>query len=247
MRSQTNTPAKKPFEAPPRVLVAEDEWYMANGIRHIFKRDGYDVVPTDNGRDAAQLLLDGAPFDVVLLDVVMPHMDGFEVLRQARAAGVRAPIIMVSGRASESDRVRGLTLGADDYITKPFSSRELLARAAAVRRRGDGSRPLPKKIRVGDVVADFESFVALRDEQAVHLTPLEWGVLRHMAYRRGKAVSRPEFNVKVLKIPACIETRTIDRHAYALRCKIDKDPKRPHHVLSVTGVGYRLHDFELLA
>ena len=141
----------------------------------------------------------------------------------------------------------GLNLGADDYLAKPFSMRELLARTNAVRRRGEGTRPRPKKIRVGGVVADFETYVALRGKEHVHLTPLEWAVLRHLAHRRGKAVSRAEFNVKVLRIPASIETRTIDRHTYSLRCKLDEDPKKPRHVLSVTGVGYRLVDFEQLA
>lgn len=247
MLGQVKPEKKIPFEAPPRALVADDHWYTYNAIDHTLTKAGYDVVIADNGKDAADLLLDGAPFDVVILDVVMPELDGFEVLRRARRAGVRAPIIMVSAMGTESDRVRGLDLGADDYLPKPFSSRELLARANAVRRRGGGTRPRPKKIRVGEVVVDFEKYVAYRREEPMHFTPLEWAVLRHLAHRQGKAVSRAEFNVKVLKVPASIETRTIDRHTYSLRCKLDEDPKKPRHVLSVTGVGYRLAEFELLA
>lgn len=246
MRLHTKTCGRTACELPPRVLVAEDDWYMANGIEHSFKREGYDVRRTDNGRDAADLLEGGIPFDVVLLDVVMPYVDGFEVLTRVRKAGVRTPVIMVSGRVSESDRVRGLRLGADDYVAKPFSHRELVARAEAVRKRGDRARCQPQCIRVGNVTARFDKRRAEKDGEPVHFTPLEWSVLQYMAHREGKAVSREEFNVKVLKIPADIPTRTIDRHAYSLRCKIDHNPKKPHHILSVKGIGYRLADFELM-
>ena len=244
MRLHTDTPHHVAGELPPRILVAEDDWYMANGIEHSFKREGYDVRRTDNGRDAADLLEGGIPFDVVLLDVVMPFVDGFEVLTRARKAGVLTPVIMVSGRVSESDRVRGLRLGADDYVAKPFSHRELVARADAVRKRGDRVSRQPKCIHVGNVTANFEERWADKDGESLHFTPLEWSVLQYMAHREGKAVSREEFNVKVLKIPADVPTRTIDRHAYSLRCKIDRNPKKPHHILSVKGIGYRLADFE---
>ena len=236
-----------PYELPPRALVAEDEWMMYNAINHTLKKGGYEVVIANNGVDAMGLLDDGAPFDVVILDIGLPGMDGFEVLRRARAAKVNVPVLILSGLSTESDRVRGLNLGADDYLPKPFSSRELLARVNAVRRRGVGTRPRPNRIRVGDVNVNFEQYEARRGDDPVHFTPLEWGVLRHLAYRQGNAVSRAEFNVRVLKIPASIETRTIDRHVYSLRCKLDKNPKKPRHILAVTGIGYRLAEFEWLA
>ena len=236
-----------PYELPPRALVAEDEWIMYNAINHTLKKGGYEVVVAQNGRDAMGLLDDGAPFDVVILDIGLPGMDGLEVLRRTRAANVDVPVLILSGLSTESDRVRGLNLGADDYLPKPFSSRELLARTNAVRRRGVGTRPRPIRIRVDDVDIDFDQYRATRDGEPVHFTPLEWAVLRHLAYRQGKAVSREEFNVRVLKIPASIETRTIDRHVYSLRCKLDKNPKKPLHLLAVTGVGYRLAEFEWLA
>ena len=231
----------------PRVLVADDEWYMSRTLETIYKREGYEVVLCEDGSEAAHKLVQCGPFDLVVLDDVMPKMSGLEVLRLARDTGITVPVIIVSGQVKESDRVKGLNMGADDYVVKPFSSRELMARTAAVRRRSETTRALPKRIRVGDVVADFESYEARRGDEEVHFTPMEWGVLRHMAYREGRAVSRPEFNVHVLKIPATIETRTIDRHAYALRCKIDENPKKPRHILAVNGVGYRLNEFELLA
>ncbi len=236
-----------PYELPPRALVAEDEWIMYNAIDHALRKGGYEVMIVKNGSDAMGLIDDGAPFDVVILDIGLPGMDGLEILRRTRAAKVKVPVLIVSGHATESDRVRGLNLGADDYLPKPFSTRELVARANAVRRRGVGSRPHPNRIRIGSVDVDFEQYKACRGEELLHFTPLEWGVLRHLAYRKGKAVSRAEFNVRVLKIPASIETRTIDRHVYSLRCKLDKNPKKPQHLLAVTGVGYRLAEFEWLA
>lgn len=234
-------------EIAPRVLIAEDEWAMSTGLKYLFKRHGYEVVPVDNGREAARQLLADPPFDIAILDVMMPQMDGFEVLRHVRQHDVHTPIIVLSAKGAEDDKVRGLALGADDYMTKPFSDKELVARVDAVRRRRGVTQPLPKVIRMDDVMVDFETLVARRGEATVHLTPLEWEVLRYMAHRRGKAVSRDEFKRKVLKLPEEVETRTMDRHAYALRCKIEIDPTRPRHIISVFGVGYRLEHFEILA
>ena len=234
-------------DVPPRVLIADDEWAISNGLQYLFKRNGYDVVPVDNGRDAMQQLLADPPFDVAILDVMMPEMDGFEVLHHVRAQNVHTPIIILSVSSSEADKVRGLDLGADDYMTKPFSSKELIARAEAVRRRGEGSLPLPKIIRLGDVIVNFETVKVRRGDEYIHLTRLEWEVLRYMAHRRGKVVSREEFKWKVLKIPGDAQTRTMDRHAYAVRCKIEIDPQKPRHIIAVVGVGYRLENFEILA
>ena len=207
MLGKVKAEKKVPFEAPPRALVADDHWYTYNAIDHTLTKAGYDVVIAENGEDAASLLLDGAPFDVVLLDVVMPGLDGFEVLRRARQAGVRTPIIMVSAMGTESDRVRGLDLGADDYLPKPFSSRELLARANAIRRRGGGTRPKPKRIRVGDAVVDFEKYLAFRGQEQLHFTPLEWAVLRHLATAR----ARPSHARNSMS--RCSRSRPRSRHA----------------------------------
>ncbi len=241
------TNSSKSTTVKPRALIAEDEWYMSKTLEATLVRDGYEVVICKNGADAAHQLVQCGPYDVALLDVIMPKMSGLEVLRMARDFGIDVPVVIVSGKVKESDRVAGLNMGADDYICKPFSSRELMARVSAVRRRRETRLALPKKIRVSDVVVDFETFTAMRGAEPVHFTPMEWSVLRHMAHREGRVVSRQEFNVHVLKIPASIETRTIDRHAYALRCKLDKDPKKPRHILSVKGAGYRLAAFERLA
>ena len=232
---------------PPKVLVVDDEWSMMNTLEAVFKRDGYEVVTCADGQEATRQILQEGPFDVAILDIVMPKMDGIEVIKKIRKEGSVTPVIFVSGRIAESERVRGITLGADDYVCKPFSTREILARAAAVRRRQPLVNTMPKRIRVGGVEADFESRSAFRGDEPVHFAPMEWKVLRYMAHRRGKAISREEFNVHVLRIPAHVETRTIDRHVYSMRCKIDENPRKPRHVLAVPRIGYRLNDFEVLA
>ncbi len=243
-------PNREPGDADdtaPRILIAEDEWAMSNGLKYLFKRHGYEVVPVDNGREAVRQLLADPPFDVAILDVMMPQMDGFEVLQHVRDQDIHTPIIILSAKGSEEDKVRGLELGADDYMTKPFSDKELVARVGAVRRRREAAQPLPKVIRLGEIIVDFETVIVRRDEEVIHLTPLEWEVLRYMAHRRGKAVSRDEFKRKVLKVPDEVLTRTMDRHAYALRCKVEIDRTKPRHIISVFGVGYQLENFEILS
>jgi len=234
--------------ADPHVLVAEDDWYMLQLIESFLKADGYNVDTCEDGGTALQKLTEGGPYDIALLDSVMPKMSGLKVLETIRRAGMHIPVIIVSGQAQESHRVEGLSIGADDYITKPFSSRELLARILAIRRRVEAHRKLPKQIRVGETLIDFEAREALSgDGMPIHFTPTEWAMLLHMAHQNGAAISRSEFKIKVLKIPAFINTRTTDRHAYSLRCKLDQDSRNPHHILTVVGVGYRLNDFEILA
>ncbi len=240
-------PTDVAVERPPRVLVADDERHIARALAHILQRYAYEVTTVDNGEAALQVLQEAYLLDLVILDIVMPFMDGLEVLRRARAFGCNLPVIIVSGKNSEADRIRGLEAGADDYLGKPFGTQELLARVEALRRRRGAARPLPKRIRIGDVWIDFEARVARRGSNHLLITPIEWLILRHLAYRRGQAVSRGEFNVKVLKIPYDIPTRTIDRHTFALRHKLERNPKNPHHIVTVRSVGYRLNDFEWIA
>lgn len=236
-----------PESRPPHVLVADDEWHIARAIEHTLTRHDYKVTVVSNGEDAVHKIQGNYSLDLAILDVVMPRLSGLEVLNYMGNFGSKLPVIIVSAKVRESDRVRGLKAGADDYLIKPFDSRELLARVEAVLRRSDNVKPMPKQIRVGDLEINFETAEAHRDEEPVKFTPMEWRMLKYMAFRRGAVIPRPEFNMNVLKIPHDIVTRTIDRHAFAIRCKLDKDPKQPHHILSVHGVGYRLNDFEWVA
>ncbi len=229
-----------------KVLIAEDHAPTARAIQRVFEKEGAQVTITTNGLDAAIALQSEMFLDVAILDVTMPGLDGLTLVQQIREFGCHTPVIIVSGSDSVGDRVRGLDAGADDYMGKPFNAHELMTRAKAVCRRVHYSGNQPRKIQLGQTICDFESRTAQRDGELVHLTPMEWKVLRHMAFRGGHAVSRSEFNVWVLNIPHDLQTRTIDRHAYALRCKLDEDSLRPKHILKVQGVGYRLEEFKVL-
>jgi len=236
----TYTPIPKFFS---KVLIAEDDAATARAIKAVFEKEGAKVTVTYNGLDAASLIQFEDRLDVAIIDVKMPGMDGITLVKQLREFGCHIPIIVVSGKDSIGDRVRGLEAGADDYMGKPFNAHELMTRAKVICRRIHYNGNQPSKILVGKTQCDFRTRIAHKDGVPVHLTPLEWKVLGHMAFRKGHAVSRPEFNVWVLKIPHDLKTRTIDRHAYALRCKLDDDPAHPKHILKVHGVGYRLGEF----
>jgi len=228
------------------VLVAEDDNLIAEGIKRVFEQRGAHVTITSNGYDATNFIQSEDFLDLAIVDIMMPGINGLEVVRRIREFGCETPVIIVSGKDSVGDRVRGLEAGADDYMGKPFNTHELMTRAKAVCRRVQRGGNFPRVIQVGDTQCDFESRVALKNGQPVHFTPMEWNVLHYMATRKGHAVSRSEFNVNVLKIPHDVKTRTTDRHAYALRCKLDKDSLNPRHILKVQGVGYRLADFEVI-
>lgn len=232
-------------EAFSKVLIAEDDAPTARAIQRIFKQEGAQVTIKTNGHDAATFIQSEDFLDVAILDVMVPGLNGVGIVRQIREFGCYTPVIMVSGNDSIGDRVRGLEAGADDYMGKPFNAYELMTRAKAICRRVHHGGRYPKRIRVGSSLCDFETRTASKKGMPIHFTPLEWKVLHHMAFRKGHAVSRSEFNVWVLKIPHDLRTRTIDRHAYALRCKLDENPLHPRHILKVRGVGYRLGDFEV--
>ena len=229
-----------------KVLIAEDDDATARAIKRVFEKEGAKVTIKANGYDAATFIQSEALLDVAIVDVTMPGLDGVKLVRQIREYGCNIPVIIVSGSNSVGDRVRGLEAGADDYMGKPFNAHELMTRAKAICRRVHRGGNQPKRIQIGRTLCNFETRTAQKDGEHVHLTPLEWKVLRHMAFRRGHAVSRSEFNVWVLNVPHDLRTRTIDRHAYALRCKIDEDSLHPRHILKVQGVGYRLGEFTLI-
>lgn len=229
-----------------KVLIAEDDDATARAIKRVFEKEGAQVTITANGYDAATFMQSEDFLDVAILDVTMPGMDGIALVRRMRKYGCHTPVIMVSGSDSVGDRVRGLEAGADDYMGKPFNAHELMTRAKAICRRVHYGGNQPRRIQIGGTLCNFETRTAHKDGAPVHLTPMEWKVLRHLAFRKGRAVSRAEFNVRVLKVPHDLQTRTIDRHAYALRCKLDENPQDPRHILKVQGVGYRLRGFEIV-
>jgi DNA-binding response OmpR family regulator len=179
--------------------------------------------------------------DLLILDVMLPGLSGFEVCRQIRRADPRLPILILTARSADIDKVMGLDLGADDYLTKPFSLSELLARVRALLRRAEPPvRPiLPDALRFADVDVDFARYVATRGGQPAHLTAKEFALLRHLAAAQGAAVTRDELIARVWGEDVSVTNRTVDTHVLALRQKIEANPARPRHLLTVHAVGYR--------
>ncbi|MEN8151548.1 MAG: response regulator transcription factor [Planctomycetota bacterium] len=220
-----------------RVLIVEDEAPIRDGLVDRFGREGFDAVGVGDGESAAEALAGGG-FDLVLLDLMLPGMSGEEVLVAMRERGDHTPVVVVSARGREPDRVLLLTLGADDYVVKPFSVRELVARARAILRRT--APPDSERIEFGDVVVDPAAFTLSKAGTTHPITATEKGMLQLLWSRRGQAVPRDDFLREVWGYGRIPETRTVDFHVVRLRRKIEDDPDRPRHLVTVRGVGYRL-------
>ena len=221
-----------------RILVVEDDPAILRGLSDNLRAESYEVTTAADGELAFRLGRDGG-FDLVLLDVMLPKMNGFEVCRRLRAEGSNVPILMLTARGEEADRVRGLDLGADDYLTKPFSLAELQARVRALLRRRATPSLLPDEARFGDVVVDFRRYEGRKGEAPLKLTRKEFGTLRFLISRAGEVVSRHELLDEVWDYQEYPTTRTVDTHVASLRAKIETDPATPRHLLTVHGVGYK--------
>ena len=221
------------------ILIVEDEPAMREGLRDNLEFEGYAVDEAPDGEAGLQKLLGGG-YRLALLDVMMPRRSGFEVLREARAAGVRTPIIMLTAKGEEIDAVRGLEFGADDYVTKPFGLGELLARVKAVLRRTEAAPSASGGvIEVGRLRLDLSTYEATVDGEAVPMTHLEAEVLRYFAAHAGEVVSRDQLLDEVWGYDAAPTTRTVDNFVLKLRQKAEADPSSPRHFLTVHGVGYK--------
>jgi DNA-binding response OmpR family regulator len=223
------------------VLVVEDDAAIRRGLVDALSFAGYGVLECDNGRTALELAIE-SPIDLVLLDVMLPGMDGFEALSGLRRSQPTLPIIMVTARGAEADRVRGLTDGADDYVVKPFSARELLARVDAVLRRSPQRASDVRALRAGGRTIDLERReVRSPDGETRPLTDREVAILRYLAVSRERAVDRKELLHHVWGLnPKGIQTRTVDMHIARLRDKLEEDPADPRIICTVRGKGYML-------
>ena len=219
-----------------KILVVEDEPSLREGLVDLIQSAGHQVTSAGDGEAAVTRGIE-PDVDVVLLDLMLPKLDGIEVCRQLKAKRPDLYVLMLTARGSEDDKVHGLSTGADDYITKPFGTRELLARLEAVGRRIE-SAATDGAIEVGDLLLDLGRCEARRNGGATSLTPREVGILGCLFRNRGRAVSRAELLEKIWGAPGDLETRTVDMTISNLRQKIETDPTRPEVVVTVKGVGY---------
>ena len=225
----------------PRLLVVEDEEPIRVGLADLFVFHGFEVETAGDGPSGLALALSGT-FDMIVLDLMLPGMDGFAICDRVRAADRTQPIILLTARGAEEDIVRGLKLGADDYVAKPFSVTELVLRVQAVLRRSQGAMAAQPSLGLGDLELDCANLVGRRGSEEIPFTRREVEILRYLAAHRGRPVPRDELLTKVWGYSrGCgIETRTVDIHIAKLRRKIEPDPAEPRVLVTVRGLGYRL-------
>jgi DNA-binding response OmpR family regulator len=219
-----------------RILVVEDDPAIAMGLQDDLTLEGYRIEIARDGEAGAARAREGG-FDLVLLDVMLPRKDGFEVCRELRRGGVQVPIIMLTAKTHEAEKVLGLEVGADDYVTKPFSPAELRARIKAVLRRV--AHDTPDTYRFGDVDVDFVRFELRRAGSVVRVTPTELRLLSVFVRNRGRALTRQQITDEVWGEGTAITPRVVDTHVANLRQKVEPDPAEPRYIVGVRGVGYR--------
>ena len=223
-----------------RILVVEDNPDLAYGLRNNLEIEGYEVDVVEDGTQGLARARVGGP-DLIILDLMLPGMDGYRVLRALRDEGRRMPVLILTARGEEADKVRGLRLGADDYVTKPFGVLELLARVEALLRRtappGDGAGP-PERFGVIEVIPASRS--VLKSGKPVPLTPKEFDLLLALLHREGAVATRMELLTEVWGYSAAVLSRTVDTHVAELRRKLESDAAAPKHILTVRKAGYRL-------
>ena len=221
-----------------RILVVEDDPAILRGLADNLRFESHDVLTATDGELACSLIHERQP-ELIILDLMLPRLSGYEVCRRIRGEGVMTPIVMLTARAEETDRVLGLDLGADDYVTKPFSIRELMARVRAILRRTQRASSLRDVLEFDDVTVDFTRYEARRNGAVLEMTRKEFGVLRLLSSRAGQVVTRDELLNDVWGYAAMPTTRTVDNHVASLRAKVEASPAEPRHLLTVHGVGYK--------
>jgi DNA-binding response OmpR family regulator len=226
-----------------RILIVEDEHSMRVALRDILESEGYRAQTAADGVAGLQSAVAEKP-DLILLDVMMPKLDGYAVCAELRRLAIRTPVLMVTAKGQVPDRVAGLDSGADDYLVKPFSTDELLARVRALLRRTQSNRRVPRAIAMGDVRIDLVKLTAHKGSETLHLAAKEFAMLRLLAEAEGEPVSRQRFLDLVWGATAFPTTRTVDNHIVGLRAKLEDDVKNPRWIVTVHGVGYRLEGAE---
>lgn len=219
------------------VAVIEDEEIIRKSVTMNLELEGFEVVTAADGEAGLQLINERKP-DIIIMDVMMPRKDGLQTCRELRTAGISTPLILLTARSSEVDKVLGLDLGADDYLAKPFGMLELLARVKALLRRVQRVTSVDE-IRFSDVVVDFKAYRALKNDQPIDLSAREYRLLRYLVVKQGNVVTRDELLDEVWGYNSYPTTRTVDNHIARLRQKIEANVDEPQHILTVHGVGYK--------
>jgi DNA-binding response OmpR family regulator len=225
-----------------RLLIVEDDEEMSTGLQLFLESEGYDVTLAVDGETGQDFAVSLPGYDLIILDANLPERSGFDVLREARSEGVDTPVLMLTGLGAHEYKMRGFRLGADDYLTKPFSTEELLARVEALLRRRSQSNENARKgtFEVGGLTVDLASKRVHRDGEPVDLTDLEYRLLAYLVQHRGRTATREQILRDVWKLPSNVETRTIDRHVNALRDAMEGDSEESWAIQSVYGIGYKL-------
>ena len=221
-----------------RILIVEDEAQMRRGLKDNLEFEGYEVDTAEDG-EVCLILAEKKQYDLILLDVMLPKLSGFDVCKRLRSKGFNRPIIMLTAKGEEIDKVLGLELGADDYITKPFSLRELLARVKAVLRREDRGKNTSITVTIGKVDVNFSKFEAFENGKPVTLSHREFEVLKFLWEHENQVVSREDLMNEVWGLGDVTTSRTVDNFILKLRQTIENDPSHPKHILTVHGIGYK--------
>lgn len=222
-----------------KILIVDDEKKLLRTLSDFFRGQGYDVLTAETGQAGTELALTKTP-DLVILDIMLPDVSGYDVCRRIKEKRPSLRVLMLSAKGEEGDKVVGLELGADDYLSKPFGLRELLARVRAMLRRGETPPGEIKRCAVGAALVDLETYQVIRGKAREELTALETKIFAYLAARRGKVVTREELLEQIWGFEVIPTTRTVDNLVLKLRKKIEPDPQSPRYLLTVYGAGYRL-------
>lgn len=220
------------------VLIIEDDISILRGLKDNLEYEGYTVYTETNGTEGLQHALTKNP-DILLLDIMLPGVNGYEICKKVKREKPELPIIMITARGSEMDKVSGLDIGADDYITKPFSIPELLARVRAVLRRFNHEKESPEKYSFGEIKLNFIKYQAFRNNLEIQLSSKEFEILKYFIKHEGEAIHRHDLLNEVWGYKAMPTTRTVDNFILDLRKKLEENPSKPKHIIGVRGVGYK--------
>jgi len=220
-----------------RIAIIEDDHSVRRSLQLNFELEGFDVLTAEDGEAGVELVNAETP-DVIILDVMMPKKDGLQACRELRNAGVSTPLILLTARSAEVDKVLGLELGADDYLAKPFGMRELIARVRALLRRSSKTEEIDS-IEFDDIHIDFKAYRAEKNDQPLELSAREYRLLRYLVAKNGSVVTRDELLDEVWGYNSYPSTRTVDNHIARLRQKVEADIGDPRHIVTVHGVGYK--------